>query len=188
MKPPAGNRGPCFLEIVLSLLVYGVLVSLFFHNVVFGDRTVASAPHIAFTLPEGPYGFEARDPDARIPLYDPWGPGHIHEANFPYRDRAVRSGALPLWHPHEACGNPYLAGLLPGLLFPPSYIMHLVPPTRGFDITFLARLVLAGWLMFLFLRVHGLRRPAAFLGGAAFLGSGYMVISLNLWNLNYRPR
>ena len=183
MTPPAETRGPGFLEIALSLLVYGVLVSLFFHNVVFGDRTVASAPHIAFTLPEGPYGLSAPlGPGARIPLYDPWGPGHIHEANFPYRDRAVRSGTLPLWHPHEACGNPYFAGLLPGLLFPPSYLMHLVPPTRGFDITFLARLVLAGWLMFLFLRVHGLSRPAAFLGGAAFLGSGYMVISLNLWN------
>jgi len=186
MDDDTSARGPGFFEIVISLLAYAAVVALFFPVVVFGDRTVASAPHITFTLPEGPYRLAApRTPDEseRLPLVDPWGPGHIHEANFPYRDRAIRAGEMPLWHPHEACGNPYFAGLLPGLLFPPSYLMHLAAPTRGFDLAYLMRLVLAGWLMFLFLRVHGLRRAAAFVGGVAYLGSGYLVVGLNLWNV-----
>ncbi|MBN2491549.1 MAG: hypothetical protein JXQ29_11935, partial [Planctomycetes bacterium] len=182
MRKRAARTGPSATEVFVSLLVYAALTALLFPGVVFGDRTVASAPHIPFTLPDGPYRLATDRQTATIPLIDPWGPGQINEAHFPYRDRALRAGELPLWQPHEACGNPYFAALLPSLLHPPSYLVHLLAPTRGFDLAYLGRLALAGWLLFLFLRVHGLHRAGAFLGGAAFLGSGFLVVSLNTSN------
>ena len=172
--PPLSLR-----EVWLSFVVFLGLTAGLFHEVVLGGATVASAPHTAFTLPEGPVGYPR---STRIPLIDPAGPGWIHEANFPYRDEAFRHGKPPLWHPYEACGNPYLAGLLPGLFFPPNLLMHVAPEPLGFDLAYLARVFLAGWFLYLFLRVHGLRRLAAGLGGLLFLGSGYMVLSLNLSN------
>jgi membrane protein YfhO len=166
-------------EVWLSFVVFLGLTAGLFHEVVLGGATVASAPHTAFTLPEGPVDYPR---STRIPLIDPAGPAWIHEANFPYRDETIRHGKPPFWHPYEACGNPYLAGLLPGLFFPPNLLMHVAPEPLGFDLAYLARVFLAGWFLYLFLRVHRLRRLAAGLGGLLFLGSGYMVLSLNLSN------
>ncbi len=175
------RQGPGWVEIGLSFLVFVVVVGGLFHPVSLGGRTVSSAPNIPFTLPDGPVGFEI-DPEDPIPLADAWGPGLIHEANLLYRVRALNAGRLPLWHPHEACGNPYLAGYLPGLFFPPNWLMYVGKPPLGIDLVYLARLVLAGWLTFLFLRVHRIGRMGAFISGILYLGCGYMVSSLNLSN------
>jgi len=166
-------------EVLVALVAFALLTAALFSEVTFGGATVASAPHIPFTLPEGPVGYAHW---ATIPLIDPYGPGWIHEANFRYRDAAIRHWEAPLWHPYEACGNPYLAGLLPGLFFPTNWLMHAAEPPLGFDLAYLARLVLAGWFTYLFLRVHRLRRAAAGIGGLLYLGTGYLLLSLNLSN------
>lgn len=176
------RQGPGWAEIGLSFLVFVVVVGGLFHPVSLGGRTVSSAPNIPFTLPSGPVGFDI-DPDGPTPLADACGPGLIHEANLPYRERALKAGSLPFWHPHEACGNPYLAGYLPGLFFPPNWLMYVGAPPLGFDLAYLARLVLAGWLTFLFLRVHRVGRMGAFVSGVLYLGCGYMVGCLNLSNV-----
>ena len=173
--PP--DRGLRFREIGLALLAFVVVVSVLFHDVTLGDRTLNAAPHVPFTLPTGPVGV---DRPATIPFMDPWGPGWIHEANLPYVRGAIASGSLPFWHPFEACGNPYFAGLLPGVLSPTNLLKLVGPMTVGLDLAYLARLVLAGWLMYLFLRVHKLRPTAAFSGGVLYLGSGYLVGGMNL--------
>lgn len=166
-------------EIVLALAASVLVTAALFHEVTVGGATAASAPHIAFTLPTGPVGYQR--PHAH-PHADAAGPGWIHEANFPYRHAAFRAGELPFWHPGEACGNPYLAGLLPGLFFPTNLLMHVGTPPLGFDLAYLARIALAGWFLYLFLRVHRLRPLAAATGGLLYLGSGYLLTSLNLAN------
>jgi hypothetical protein len=165
------------LECILSFAGFVLLVAVLFSPAILDDRTVACAPFGAFTLPEGPVGCA---PASGNPFFDSVGPAWIHEANLPFRLRALRAGSLPFWNPHEACGNPYLAGYIPGLFFPPNWLMLLAPSAPGIDLAYLARLVLGGWLLYLFLRVHGLRRTAAFLGGLVFLGSGRMLTGFNL--------
>lgn len=176
-RAPRGAVGP--LEIIGAAVAFVVLTALLFVDVSFGGRTVASAPHASFTTPTGPVGYEK---SRYVPLVDPFGPAWIHEASFPFRDAAFRAREFPLWHPFEACGNPYLAGLLPGLFFPPNWLMHAAEAPAGFDLAYLARLVLGGWFAYLFLREHALRRAAAFGAGLLYLGSGYMVLSMNLSN------
>ena len=163
------DSGLRFREIMLALFAFLVTVSVLFHDVTVGDRTLTAAHHVPFTLPTGPVGTIRT---ATVPFMDPWGPGWVHEANLPYVRRAFAAGSLPLWHPFEACGNPYFAGLLPGVLSPTNLLKLVGPMTVGLDLAYLARLALAGWLMYVFLRVHRLRPAAAFAGGVLFLGSG----------------
>jgi len=172
-------RHAVWREALLSLVVFIGVVAGLFHDVTLGGRTVACAPHIPFTLPSGPVGIEA---SGSVPFMDPYGPGWIHEANFPYVERAFRAGELPLWDPHEAAGNPYFAGLLPGLLFPTNFLKFVGAPPLGFDLAYLARLVLAGWLLYGFLRAHRIRVLAAFAGGVTYLGCGYLVGGMHLAN------
>jgi hypothetical protein len=178
-RPSLHGRPAVWREALLSLLVFIVVVAGLFHDVTLGGRTVACAPHIPFTLPSGPVGIQA---SGSVPFMDPYGPGWIHEANFPYVKRAFRAGELPLWNPHEAAGNPYFAGLLPGLLFPPNLLKLVGTPPLGFDLAYLARLVLAGWLLYGFLRAHRIRVLAAFAGGVTYLGCGYLVGGMHLAN------
>jgi len=169
------------LECILSLLVFVLVVVGLFSHAILDGKTVAGAPFGPFTLPEGPVGF-APHPDN--PYFDSVGPTWIHEANLPFRRRALGAGSLPFWNPHEACGNPYLAGYIHGLFFPPNWLMFLGPSPVGLDLAYLARLVLGGWFMYLFLRAHGLRRTASFLGGLVFLASGRMLTGFNLSDLS----
>ncbi len=183
------TSAPGRLEGVASLLLFVVVVGAWFHDVTLGDATVAAAPHLDFpACDELPPAMRDRiDELARthgVPLVDPFGPGWIHEANFPLRRRALASGALPFWNPHEGCGNPYFAGYLPGILFPPNWLMHAAAPPRGFDLAYLARLVLAGWTLFLLLRAQGVGRVGAFVGGIAFLASGRIVTGMNLSDIS----
>ena len=165
-------------EILLSLLLFVLIVAALFPEISVGGKTISASPHIPYTLPSGPVGMMRTDRHPLMDAYDGW----IREANFPYLERAVRAGGMPFWLPHEACGNPFMAGLLHGFFFPPNFLMFVGDPPLGFDLAYLARLLLAGWLMFLFLRVHGLKFPGAFVGGVLFLGCGYLVGGLNLPN------
>ena len=140
-------------EILLSFLAFVVVTSLLFHDITLGGRTIASAPHVPFTLFEGPVGYHRTQ---QVPFADAGGAALSNEASIPYRARALGGGRLPFWHPHEGCGQPYLAGYQPGLFFPLHFLMLVGPAPVGLDLTYLGRLVLAGWFLYLFLRVHGL--------------------------------
>jgi len=173
-----GRLGPA--EVCISFFGFLLVVAGLFHQVTFGGRTVSSAPHIPFTLPKGSVKTEV---SASVPLMDPYGPGWMHEAAFPYVKRTLSAGKLPLWHPHVACGNPYFAELLPGLVFPTGFLRFIGTAQVGFDLSYLANLILAGWFMYLFLRVLGLGIPGSFTAGVLYLGCGYMISEVNLINV-----
>ncbi|MBN2490245.1 MAG: YfhO family protein [Planctomycetes bacterium] len=172
--PPGGPRPG---ELIAMLGVFVLLVAAIFPEVTLGNRTVSCAPLIPFTLPAGPVGISR---PSHLPLFDPFGPGWIKEATFPYVERALTAGQWPLWNPHVACGNPYFAGLLHGLVFPTNLLKFAAAAPRGFELAYLARVVLAGWLLYTFLRVHRLRRSAAFVGGVLYLGCGYILGGMTL--------
>ncbi len=85
-------------------------------------------------------------------------------------------GALPLWTPHVAFGFPLLADIeaaalyLPGLLFP----LLLGPGARALELQLAAHVAVSGAGMYVLLRGLGVSRPAALLGGAAWLLSGFL--------------
>ncbi len=158
-----------------AIVAFAAVLVAAFPGVVFGGRTIASAPHIPFVQPATP-------PTAPVPLFDPYGPGWIHEASLPYRLSALRDGEVPTWSPHEACGLPYFAGLLPGLLFPPNALFLVEPLEVGIDLAYLCRLLIAGVGAYFLLRALGLGIVAAFCGGVFYQLCGYLVTGCNLSN------
>lgn len=170
-----------FREVCLSLGLFIAVVALLFHDITLGGCTIASAPHSPFTRFEGPVGYERVE---RVPFSDASGAALTNEASVPYRRRALSAGGLPFWNPNTGCGQPYLAGHQPGFFFPLHFLMLAGPDPLGIDLTYLGRLVLAGWCMFLFLRTHRLGRRASFLAGVMYLGAGYLVTDVNSTNVS----
>jgi hypothetical protein len=87
---------------------------------------------------------------------------------------ALRSGRLPLWNPYEATGKPLFAEALHGVLHPVSLLAALLDP-GGVDLMIGLYLVAAAVGTFALTRELGLERPQAFLAGAAYSLSGFVL-------------
>ncbi|MCA9957614.1 MAG: hypothetical protein KC443_01185, partial [Anaerolineales bacterium] len=90
----------------------------------------------------------------------------------------VRDGVLPLWSDELFGGYPAIYDTQAGLFYPLSLLYYLLDGATAVDLTIFLQLGLGGSFMFLYLRRVGLRRVAAGLGTAVFLGNGLMVVWL----------
>jgi hypothetical protein len=95
---------------------------------------------------------------------------------------SVRAGQLPLWNPWVAGGEPFFASLQPGLLYPGSLVLYVVPMPAAFDILVALHYPLAGTGMALLLRRWNHGWPGAVLGGTAFMLGGFFVSVGNFVN------
>ena len=68
-----------------------------------------------------------------------------------------------------------MANLQSAVFYPLNSIFLLMPIARAFSYGAILHLFLAGWFMFAFLRVLGLRRSAALLGGVAYMFNGCII-------------
>lgn len=85
---------------------------------------------------------------------------------------------LPLWNPHIFSGMPFLADGQHSMLYPLSVLFLIMPVWAAYGWFTVITLALAGLNMYIFLRVLGLRRSAALLGGLVFQGSAFLTISV----------
>lgn len=89
---------------------------------------------------------------------------------------AARDGSL--WDPYQWGGHTFLGELITALFYPPQQLLFLVTGSgitgRGITAFLIAHMVLAAVFMYAFLRVIGLIRPGAVVGGIAFATGGYM--------------
>jgi len=83
---------------------------------------------------------------------------------------------IPLWNPYAFAGFPTVAGF--GDLFYPMSLLRLVLPTAlAIDLEFVLHYLLAGFALYLLLRILGFSWTASLTGGTAYQLSG-VVISL----------
>ncbi|MCC7493439.1 MAG: hypothetical protein IT204_13880 [Fimbriimonadaceae bacterium] len=90
---------------------------------------------------------------------------------FPWRlyaSAALRQGRLPLWNPHENCGQPFLGNVLSAVFYPFCWLAVGLPIGLFFLLSAWCHLTLLGGGLWTFLRGHGVRAPAA-LGAAGLL-------------------
>ena len=82
--------------------------------------------------------------------------------------------AIPLWNPYAFVGFPTVAGF--GDLFYPASLLRLVLPTAlAIDLEFVLHYVLAGFALYLLLRMLNFSWTAAITGGTAYQLSGVIV-------------
>ncbi|MBI2954358.1 MAG: oligosaccharide flippase family protein [Chloroflexi bacterium] len=93
---------------------------------------------------------------------------------------AILGGALPLWNPYIFSGVPFLAAGQAGVLYPLGVLFYIIRPEYAYGWFTGLHLFLAGFLMYCYLRVIGVVRFGAVVGGIAFMFSGFLVVSF-LW-------
>jgi hypothetical protein len=169
-------------EHVLAALLLGVVLSLFYRDIVFGARTFIPSVTVAGTMPisDGaiPYGYPP-DQKTGVFLADP---GSIAWKNDPYVRRAaeaVREGEFPLWSPNSAMGELFFADGLTSVLEPIQVLSYLASPEQwplAYDLQVLLRYYLAGLFTYLFARRLGLGLVPAVVAGIAFMVQTYFVL------------
>ena len=95
---------------------------------------------------------------------------------------SVRSGEIPWWNPGVVNGEPFFASLQPGLFYPGSVLLYLLPLSVSFDWLQALHYPLAGAGLFLLLRRWGHSAGAAWIGAAALMLGGYLVSLANFPN------
>jgi hypothetical protein len=134
------------------------------------------------------------------PLFEPgiWlpaGGGDLSSLIYPnYRFAAesIRGGDFPLWNRHILSGVPFAADIQSGILYPINLIVFLIVPQvtyRIIEYLVVFHVALAGIAAYWFAR-FGVRspgmsisRPAAMLGGVAYMLSDFFVVHVGNLNL-----
>lgn len=101
--------------------------------------------------------------------------------NYPWkafiRD-SLSQGQLPLWNPYLFAGVPFLAAGQHSGLYPFTWLHYILPNASAFGWFAVSQLWLAGLGAYLFLRLLGLQRPAAVIGGVAYELCGFLTLSV----------
>jgi hypothetical protein len=122
-----------------------------------GDATVEHLPNGA---PVYHYKNSEAFADDLNRQFIPWGL---------YAQERLRSGHLPLWNPHLACGQPLFANHQTGLTNPLIVLCYYIfPGISAFTAIFLSVFILMGWGMYAYLRMLGLARGPSLLAAATY--------------------
>lgn len=87
----------------------------------------------------------------------------------------MRAGILPLWNPYQSCGQPFLASVLYGVLYPPNLVRLVLPAAAAIEVNIVLHLWLAAAFMYLYARTIGLAPVAAGMSAVAYALSGGIV-------------
>ncbi len=101
--------------------------------------------------------------------------------NYPWKQfirESLADGQLPLWNPYLFGGLPFLAAGQHSGLYPFTWLHYVLPNASAYGWFAVTQLWLAGLGAYLFLRVLGLRRPAAVIGGVAYELCGFLTLSV----------
>jgi hypothetical protein len=96
---------------------------------------------------------------------------------YPWHELAKQSvlgGFLPLWNPWLGMGAPLLANAQSALLYPPNWLLLIVPVEYGQGVLMVAHLLWAGIGMAKLTRSFGIGRLGQAVAGLAFMLSGYL--------------
>lgn len=95
---------------------------------------------------------------------------------------SLDAGRLPLWNPWTAGGAPFFATLQPGVLYPGSLALLLLPFPHSADWLVILHVALAGAGWYALLRHWGRSTPAATFGALAFMLGGFFLSIANFLN------
>ncbi len=100
-----------------------------------------------------------------------------------WQTQAMREGILPLLDAMRSGGQPHLGNPNTVALYPDNLLYLLAPFFWAFNAHFWLHALLAPAAMFWLGRRLGLGRPGAWAAAVAWVGSGYFLSQLNLYNL-----
>ena len=96
--------------------------------------------------------------------------------------RALRAGDLPLWNAYVGFGTPLLADPNFELLYPPTWLVLLIPPPDYYRLFVVGHAVFAGLGTVLLARRLGLPTGASAVAGAVYAVSGPLLSAASLFH------
>ncbi len=96
--------------------------------------------------------------------------------------RAVANGSWPLWDPYVGFGQPMLADPRVGVLYPPTWLNLLLPPTVFYTAFVVAHVAGSGWGMLALARHWSASRLAATFTATLWMLSGPLLSLVPMWH------
>ena len=159
------------MRLVPALAALLVTHVLFFHDVLFGHRSLSPATFTSGLTPSGPFG--APPPSAPPHLLDVEGAAWVDEPSPYLAASGWRAMEPPLWTPAEGLGAPLAANLNSSAANPLHLPLALWPGPLAFDLFALARLALLGIGTTVFLGELTLAPVATLTGAVVTAYGGY---------------
>ena len=79
-----------------------------------------------------------------------------------------QTGSIPHWNPYIFGGLPFVAAMHGDIFYPTAWLRWFLPVDTAMNLGFALHIVLAGWLMYGFLRALRLSWTGALVGGVAY--------------------
>jgi len=165
----------------VPLLLYALVLVILFADVLFLHRTLDPSPFVPkidgtrAALPGKKGPVFCNDAGAVVWAYQPWNI-LVHRSLF-------EDGEIPLWNPYQGTGTPLAANFQSGVFSPLQWPFFFSTSRAWWDLLFVARLLLAGVFTFLFLRRIEIPFASAWLGGLAYMLTGYLIDYINMNHL-----
>ena len=167
-------------DVLLASLILGVLIVVFFYDIVFLGRTlVTSALQWGVMGTSTPFGYPGDRPDPNLYLLDPLASAVAAEPTMEKVAGFLRQFQLPLWDASLALGRPLLATMDPSAVSPIRLPLMISPSPEMWDAFLMGRLFVAGLFTYLLAKRLGLAKSASFGAGVAFSFSGYFMLYVN---------
>lgn len=160
-----------------AALILIVILNIVFFPCIWGNKTLLESARLWPTIV--PTGAWAGKP---VPIT--WGKtadgaaaAWFFEPSLALTGQEYSSGTLPLWNPYQAFGQPFAAGMQAQPFFPLTMLLSLHVTPLTYNLYLLARLLIAGFSTWLFLRLFVDFLPAVTGSVAAMLG-GYYILEM----------
>jgi hypothetical protein len=173
-------------ESIQAALVLIALLHICFFPCLWGKKTLLESARAAPSIVQR--GAWAGNPELSTirsnKVSDPGAPAWQNEPwlaliHHQYLDEK----ALPLWNPYQAYGVPLAANMQSQPFYPLTVALALHPTPRTYNWYVLSRLFIAGFFMFLYLRLLVSFYPAL-AGGIACMFGGYYILFLTIPELS----
>ena len=167
-------------EYISAAIFFILLIVIFFAPIIFSGKTLTTSIFGGGVTSSGPYGYDGYRPPMS-PVRDPGAFDWQDEPLTNYIGNVIKNEhSVPLWNPNMGLGYPILAGIQEGIFFPLNYINFLFSSEWSWDLFFLIRIFLAGFLTYLFAKKIKLPNNPSLAAGVIFMFSGYTMAFLNM--------
>ena len=190
MPEPSGQRvrwepGSSWGEIAVVTALLLIVLAVPYGNVVFLGRSLVYSDNSSPLDPHfrGKYGPRLVSPNVwrsqnlllTANFHDPGAAKMQWEPAGEFLRTGLAKGEWPWWDPYVGAGAPAMANMTPTFFFPPYFLTVALGNTSLLKNLYSIFLFLtSGLCTYLFLRRHGIGRPACFFGATVYMLSGAM--------------
>lgn len=171
-------------EKVSAALILILILVVYFNAIIFGGKSFMTTIERSYQTGhyhyEGTYWHVAR----AFATIDPAAANQINLPSAVLEQHYLKTAQLPLWNPYSGLGRPYHADMNSYTFFLPIYPFKIFPSLIMYDLFLLFRIFVAGFFLFLLLRLFRCRYWAAVAGASFYMLNSYFQAYIDMDQLN----